>query len=181
MAVDRVAHVEELLTRIEDDPAACEAVAAVVELYGEALARLVAGADPVEDELVSHLLLLHDLHPVALPSRVEQALEEVRPYLRSHGGEVELLAVRDGVVRLRLRGSCSGCPASRTTLELAVDEAVRRAAPEVEAIEAEDGEPAAAAGLPLVMAGPAPAAAAPSVPPAAFEACPLPMAPGGPR
>jgi Fe-S cluster biogenesis protein NfuA len=187
-AREHAERLEHLLERLEDLPpaardAATEAAATLLALYGEALARIAARV-PVDalagDELVAHLLMVHGLHPVPVAERVEGALEEVRPYLRSHGGEVELLGVRDGVVRLRLRGSCSGCPASRTTLELAVDEAVRRAAPEIEAIEAEDGEPAAPAGLPLVMSAPAPAPA-PRLPAAAFESCPLPMAPGGPR
>jgi Fe-S cluster biogenesis protein NfuA/nitrite reductase/ring-hydroxylating ferredoxin subunit len=135
--VDDVAHVEELLTRIEDDPAACEAVAAVVELYGEALRLLVSGVDPAQDELLSHLLVLHDLHPVAVERRVEAALDEVRPYLRSHGGDVELVAVEDGVAKLRLAGTCNGCPSSSATMRLAVEEAVLKAAPELARVEAE--------------------------------------------
>ena len=133
----QVAHVESLLEAIEDDERATEAVAAVVELYGEALARVVAGADPVEDELVSHLLLLHGLHPVDLESRVQGALEEVKPYLHSHGGDVELVGIEEGTARLRLAGTCNGCPSSTTTMRLAIEEAVMRAAPELEAIDAE--------------------------------------------
>ena len=56
-----------------------------------ALAEALAG-----DELVAHLLLLHGLHPVPLEERVRGALDEVRPYLDSHGGDVELLGVEDG-------------------------------------------------------------------------------------
>jgi Fe-S cluster biogenesis protein NfuA/nitrite reductase/ring-hydroxylating ferredoxin subunit len=134
---ERVAHVEALLEAIEDDEAATDAVAAVVELYGEALARLVAGANPVEDELVSHLLLLHGIHPVDLESRVEGALDEVRPYLHSHGGGVELVAIEDGVARLRLAGTCNGCPSSSATMRLAVEEAVLKAAPELTGVDAE--------------------------------------------
>jgi Fe-S cluster biogenesis protein NfuA/nitrite reductase/ring-hydroxylating ferredoxin subunit len=134
---ERVARVEALLAEIEDDAAATDALAAVVELYGEALARLVAGADPVEDELVSHLLLVHGLHPVEVEARVRGALEEVRPYLRSHGGEVELLAIDDTVARVRLHGSCDGCPSSATTMRLAIEDAVLKAAPELSAVEAE--------------------------------------------
>jgi Fe-S cluster biogenesis protein NfuA/nitrite reductase/ring-hydroxylating ferredoxin subunit len=150
--VDDVAHVEELLTRIEDDPAACEAVAAVVELYGEALRRLVSGVDPAQDELLSHLLVLHDLHPVAVESRVEAALDEVRPYLRSHGGDVELVAVEDGVANLRLAGTCNGCPSSSATMRLAVEEAVLKAAPELSRVEAE-GATAAEAKPALLQIG----------------------------
>ena len=61
--------------------------------------------------------------------RVLGALDEVRPYLATHGGGVELLDVSDGVVRLRLEGSCNGCPSSALTLQSAVDEAIMRAAP----------------------------------------------------
>lgn len=134
---DKVARVESLLEAIEDDARATEAVGALVELYGEALARLVGGADPLEDELVSHLLLLHDLHPVDLETRVGQALEEVKPYLRSHGGDVELVGIDDGVARLRLAGTCNGCPSSSATMRLAIEEAVMKAAPELSAVEAE--------------------------------------------
>jgi Fe-S cluster biogenesis protein NfuA len=137
IAAELVGRAEAALDAIEDDPRATAALQAVVELYGEALARLMAGADPLEDELVSHLLLLHDLHPVDVETRVARALEEVRPYLGSHGGGVELLGVADGVVRLRLDGTCNGCPSSRVTLSSAIEEAVLRAAPEVERVEAE--------------------------------------------
>ena len=81
---------------------------------------------------------MHGLHPYDVPTRVEQALEGVRPYLGSHGGDVELLEVTDdGAVRLRLLGSCDGCPSSAVTLELAVQDAIEAAAPEVVAIEVE--------------------------------------------
>jgi Fe-S cluster biogenesis protein NfuA/nitrite reductase/ring-hydroxylating ferredoxin subunit len=90
-----------------------------------------------EDELVSSLLLLHGLHPQDVETRVVRALEEVRPYLQSHGGNVELLGVEGGVARLRLQGSCSGCPSSTMTLKLAIEEAVQKAAPDLEGIEAE--------------------------------------------
>src|ERR671928_650486 len=111
------AEVRELVARVESllgglDERATEAVQALVELYGEALSRFLAGADPASDELLSHLLLVHDLHPVDIETRVRQALEDVRPYLGSHGGDVELLAVDGGVARLRLGGACKGCPAS---------------------------------------------------------------------
>jgi Fe-S cluster biogenesis protein NfuA/nitrite reductase/ring-hydroxylating ferredoxin subunit len=90
------------------------------------------------DELVAGLLVVHGLHPYGVEERVERALEAVRPYLGSHGGDVELLGVSDeGVVRLRLLGSCDGCPSSSVTLELAVEGAIQEAAPEVSAIEIE--------------------------------------------
>ena len=111
---------------------------ALLDMYGEGLSRIVAACDvPVEDELVAHLLLLHGLHPVPVRERVLGALDEVRPYLAAHGGGVELLGVDDGVVRLRLEGACNGCPSSALTLQSAVEEAILRAAPDIERIEAE--------------------------------------------
>jgi len=137
---ERVAGIERQLAALEDDPRALETVAAVVELYGEALRRVVAFAPPaelLEDELVSHLLLVHDVHPRPVEERVAEALEQVRPYLGSHGGDVELLGVEEGVVRVRLVGTCNGCPSSTATLRGAIEDAVARAAPEVQAVEAE--------------------------------------------
>lgn len=148
-AREHAARVEALLDELEAiaDPIAqskaLEAVQGLVELYGEGLARVVERAGPelatelAADELVAHLLIVHDLHPEPLEARVRGALEQVRPYLESHGGDVELRGVVDGTVRLRLQGSCSGCPSSTATLEHAIEEQIRKAAPEVERIDAE--------------------------------------------
>jgi Fe-S cluster biogenesis protein NfuA len=135
----------ELVARIDvllEDARDVELVQALVELYGEGLARIVAH-DPERmaalagDELVSHLLLLHGLHPIPLEERVRGALAEVRPYLEQHGGDVELLAVEHGVARVRLRGTCNGCPSSTATLRHAIEDAIQRAAPDIEEIDAE--------------------------------------------
>jgi Fe-S cluster biogenesis protein NfuA/nitrite reductase/ring-hydroxylating ferredoxin subunit len=124
---------------------------ALLDMYGEGLRRILERADGralAEDELISHLLLLHDLHPVPVEERVAEALESVRPYLESHGGDVELVGVEEGVVHLRLSGSCNGCPSSTMTLKLAIEDAIQRMAPEVERVEAEGvSKPAAAPGL----------------------------------
>ena len=138
-----IERVEALLDQVEAFPrqqreVATELVQALLEMYGEGLQRIVAACDvPVEDELVAHLLLLHGLHPVPVRERVTGALDEVRPYLATHGGGVELLDVADGVVRLRLEGACHGCPSSAATLRGAVEEAIARAAPDVDRIETE--------------------------------------------
>lgn len=137
-----------------------ELVRLVVELYGAGLERLLelaydAGAldddllaTLAADELVSSLLLVHGLHPYGVQERVERALDGVRPYLGSHGGDVRLLEVTDdGVVRLRLLGSCDGCASSAVTLEFAVDGAVRSAAPEIVRIDVETESPGAAGGV----------------------------------
>jgi Fe-S cluster biogenesis protein NfuA/nitrite reductase/ring-hydroxylating ferredoxin subunit len=165
----RVARMETLLEEIEalEDPHARsrsgEMVGVLLDLYGEGLARMMemvaegAGREKTfasfaDDELVSHLLLLHGLHPLDLQERVVQALEEVRPYLRSHGGNVELLGVEGDVARVRLRGSCDGCASSAMTLKLAIEEAIQKAAPEIERVEAEGvAEPKP---TPTLIAGP---------------------------
>jgi len=101
---------------------------------GEALLRQLA-----DDQLVASLLVLHGLHPDDLPSRVQKALVRVRPYLGSHGGDIEVVEAdpHSGVVRLRMRGSCDGCPSSAITVKLAVEGAIRELAPEVTSIEVE--------------------------------------------
>ena len=151
---ERVARMEALLGEIEslEDPKAkskaAEVVQVLLELYSEGLARMMEAISQggngerifealTEDELVSHLLLLHGLHPLDVQTRVVRALEEVRPYLQSHGGNVELLGVEGGVARVRMEGSCDGCPSSTVTLKLAIEEAILKAAPDLERIEAE--------------------------------------------
>ncbi|HEY5195029.1 MAG TPA: NifU family protein [Solirubrobacteraceae bacterium] len=152
-AREQVAKVEGLLEQLEAlvDPTAretaIEVVQALLDLYGEGLDRIVEVlaehddgtlAEALgEDELVAHLLLLHGLHPVPVEQRVQGALESVLPYLQSHGGSVELLSVKDAVVQLRLEGSCSGCPSSSMTLKLAIEDAILKAAPDVEEVRAE--------------------------------------------
>ena len=116
----------------------------VTDLYGAVLERMMDVALAVDpgladrfatDDLVASLLLVHGLHPYDVERRVSDALDTVRPYLGSHGGDVSLLGVSDGVVRLQFQGSCKSCPSSSVTLELAVEDAVRAAAPEIEWIE----------------------------------------------
>ncbi|MFJ5289231.1 NifU family protein [Streptomyces sp. NPDC088348] len=127
-----------------------ELVRLVTDFYGAGLERLLdlvhehgklddeVLAALAADDLVASLLLVHGLHPYGVETRVEEALESVRPYLGSHGGDVELLGVTaEGVVTLRLLGSCDGCPSSSATLKLAVQSAVEAAAPEITGIEVE--------------------------------------------
>jgi Fe-S cluster biogenesis protein NfuA len=84
------------------------------------------------DPLVEGLLLLHGLHPVDVDTRIQQALDRVRPYLGSHAGGVEYLGVdADGVARLQLQGTCHGCASSAITAEHTIQAAVEEAAPEV--------------------------------------------------
>ncbi|MEV0384028.1 NifU family protein [Nonomuraea sp. NPDC050643] len=158
--------IERLLTGLRagrDREAAEELVGLLVGMYGEALARvvtllrerapaLIGGL--TEDDLLESLLLLHDLHPLDTGARIQRALDRVRPYLGSHAGGVEYLGVDErGVVRLRLRGSCDGCPSSALTVQAAIEGAVMDAAPEVNGIEV-DGVTEA----PLLQIGPRPPA-----------------------
>jgi Fe-S cluster biogenesis protein NfuA/nitrite reductase/ring-hydroxylating ferredoxin subunit len=150
--------IEGLIRKIEtlpDPEARASAVAlvqALMEFHGAGLDRMMEiiaesgeGGYAVfdrfaADDLVGSLLLLYGLHPLPLEARVTQALDKVRPYLDSHGGNVELLGVTDGVVRLRMQGSCKSCPSSSMTLKLAIEEAIYAAAPDVVTIEAEGVE-----------------------------------------
>ena len=129
--------------------AALELVQSVVELHGAALQRLIdrcletAEGERVltaalEDNLVAGMFLLHSLHPDDIETRVIRGLEAVRPYLKSHGGDCELVSVRDGIVRLKLHGTCGSCPSSSLTLKNAVEEALYEAAPDILEIVAEN-------------------------------------------
>lgn len=152
MNVDAVGRrVEDLLDQIagRDEVAAElteELVRELMALYGAGLGRVLdrmAAAAPdalrelTADPLVGGLLVLHDLHPDDVAARVEGALEQVRPYLASHGGGVQLLGVTGDVALLRLEGSCDGCGSSQVTLQHAVEGAVLDAAPEIDRIEVE--------------------------------------------
>lgn len=128
----------------------------ITDLYGAALAQMMAtvsAAGPeltdrvAADDLVASLLLVHGLHPHDTERRVADALDTVRPYLGSHGGDVTLLGVVDGRVRLQLRGNCKSCPSSSVTLELAVEDAVRAAAPEITGIDVVTADTDAVSGV----------------------------------
>jgi Fe-S cluster biogenesis protein NfuA/nitrite reductase/ring-hydroxylating ferredoxin subunit len=159
-----------------------ELLSTVLDLHGEALSRMLAALGPrgepeadrllgrmAEDDLIRGVLLLHGLHPMDLRTRVEGALESVRPYMRSHGGGVELLGIAGDTVRIRLEGHCQGCPSSTVTLKLAVEKAIYEAAPDIAGIEVDDPVSAAPAGPPDIsglVALPMIAAAAPRQAPA---------------
>ena len=68
-----------------------------------------------QDPIIHTLLLLYDLVPSKERAEVEAALDLVRPYMQSHGGEIEVLHVEDGVVHMRLSGACHGCAGSTSS------------------------------------------------------------------
>jgi Fe-S cluster biogenesis protein NfuA len=158
--------VETLLERVESVPDPVRAtvfdlIQALLELYGEALARVVAAVDEngddglrsrlTDDELVSYLLLLHGLHPLDLATRVRRALDRVRP--RLSGAEAELVEVTGGVVRLRL--SAAGCRSSAARHRAVLEEAVRDAAPEADRVEVAEAAPTVLIPLASLSTGPA--------------------------
>lgn len=167
----RVEHIDEMVQRLDEvaDPViratSKELVQSLMAFHGAALERIVeglkAGGSPgqallaqlARDELVRSVLVLYNLHPENVETRVKEALEKTRPYLKSHGGNVELVGIDDGeAVRLRMQGSCHGCPSSALTLKMAIEDAIREAAPEVTTIVVVDDTPprTESAALPLV-------------------------------
>jgi Fe-S cluster biogenesis protein NfuA len=124
-----------------------ELVRLVVELYGAGLRRLLEIVDEAGgldetvlerlagDDLVASLLLVHGLHPYSVEERIERALARQRPLLDAHGGDVRLLGVSGGVVRLRVYGG-GGCGSA--ALRAAAERAVAEAAPEVARVEVEE-------------------------------------------
>src|SRR5262249_39039345 len=119
-----LARVQELTEALEALPdgrekeVAEDLIGAIVELYGHGFRRVVEALDDagapgqaihgrlIDDGVGASLLLIHDLYPIDLETRVREALDGVRPYMESHGGDVELLGLEDGIARLRLAGSC---------------------------------------------------------------------------
>lgn len=137
---EALARLNDLLEEVEQTPGpagalALDAVSALARIYGEALARAighVAGTPAVReaflnDELLGHLLVLHDLHPEPVDRRVSRVIAKLSRPLDDHGGRVELAEIHDGVATVRL--STHGC-GSAGIAEF-VREAVLAAAPEL--------------------------------------------------
>jgi len=144
-----------------------ELAATIVAMYGDGLRRIIAAIEDAreagegilaalaQDGAVGSLLLIHDLYPVTLEDRVLEALDTVRPYMESHGGDVRLLGLEGGVARLALQGSCHGCAASRATLELAIKQALDEHAPDLAGLEVEGVvEPPPILELPIIQSPP---------------------------
>ncbi len=154
---EKMQRVEELITSVEEWPdagnreIALEVIQTLMDFHGAGIGRMMditadAGAagyaifdDLVRDDLVANLLLLYGLHPADIRDRVLNAIEMVRPSLNLHEGDVELLGIENGIVNLRLKGSCDGCPSSALTLKHTIEEAIYAAAPDVTSVEVEGG------------------------------------------
>ncbi len=147
--------IQELVEKIGTlhDPAARrmlqECLESVLSFYGHGLERILeiiekTGVDGekvrdalIHDPGVRGLLLIHGLHPISLEARLTEALDKVRPYMESHGGNVELLSLENDYAKLRLQGHCQTCPSSTVTLELAVRAAIEEACPDLAGFEVE--------------------------------------------
>jgi Fe-S cluster biogenesis protein NfuA/nitrite reductase/ring-hydroxylating ferredoxin subunit len=126
-----------------------ECTEALLAFYGRGLNRILqiidqAGPDGykvyrdlLNDDVINGLLLIHDLHPMGLEARLLAALDKVRPYLQSHGGNVELVSLQNDIAKLRLQGTCRGCASSSITLELAIRHAIEQACPDLAHFEVE--------------------------------------------
>ncbi|MFS0513904.1 NifU family protein [Nostoc sp. UIC 10607] len=140
-----------------DESQRCVAVGlkrAIEDLHKAALTNLIkslkqesmsALRHAVADELVYAVLLYHELvkPPKApLAQRIQTALEEVRPGLKSHNGDVELVAIKPpDTVEVRLIGTCSSCPASTLTLSQGVEQAIKNHCPEISKVVAVNYNP----------------------------------------
>ena len=144
---DMGARVEELLGEIRAaDPGVArkaeEVVGLLVDLYGEALGRVVDLGEAiggelldqvVDDPLLASLLLLHGLHPEPVDVRIERALDRIRPGLGGKKLDVVRLA-DDGALRLRLSSPLDGCPSTIGTVQQTIEDAVTEWAPEVQSV-----------------------------------------------
>lgn len=125
---------------------------AVEEVHKVGLTKIVRAlkADPrgkeilfelVDDPAVRMLFGMHGLIRADLRTRAERVIEMVRPQIQSHGGDVALIAVEDGVAHVRLSGSCTGCSVSAVTLRNTVEEALKGQCPEITEVRQIPEEP----------------------------------------
>ncbi len=129
--------------------------AAIDAINKETLTRLIRAlkSDPsaltalkgaLSDDVVYSVLRYHELVKPSLHERLEEALDSVRPYLESHGGNVEIVKVDPpNKVTIRLLGSCDGCPAAGLTLSAGVEKAINEYCPEITEIVKAKGGPSA--------------------------------------
>ncbi len=156
--VDGIETLERLASRIDQAAAvvdkldhqardsAHELQHAIEAFHKEALTRMVRRLkdDPrgkellfemVDDPLIYALFVRHAIVRPNIVMRVSRVLDLARPYIRSHGGDVELVEVRDNVVYVRLHGSCNGCSLSAVTLRDEIEAALRTNIPEITGVQ----------------------------------------------
>jgi Fe-S cluster biogenesis protein NfuA len=71
-----------------------------------------------------------------MKDKVQKALDKIRPHLQADGGDVDLVEVKDGIVKLRLKGACGGCPMAAMTLKNGIERALKEEIPEVKEVVA---------------------------------------------
>jgi len=143
-----LARLEDLLKEVEglDEPVrdrVFELLDGIDLLHRTALGRLGAHLSPGtlrdlrDDPQIGWML---DAYAVGVDERAaaDAALDDIRPYIASHGGSVEVLEARGGIVRVKLAGACSGCTASAVTLTEGIERAFRDNFPAFVAMEVED-------------------------------------------
>ncbi|KAA9038581.1 hypothetical protein FW778_13565 [Ginsengibacter hankyongi] len=149
-------HIQQLIEEIEtlnDTKAksiAEECIQEILSFYGKGIEKILkiisdgnstAAKDIynrlIDDSFLNGLLLIHDLHPLDLKTRLYKALEKVKPYMDSHDGSVEIVSVDNGIVKLKLAGNCKGCPSSSSTLELGIRQAIEEYCPDIVSLEVE--------------------------------------------
>jgi Fe-S cluster biogenesis protein NfuA len=178
--VQRIGALVAELEKIADPEARASAKALVqllLDLHAVGLERMLeivakegdAGQHAIDelgqDSLVSSLLVLYGLHPLDLESRVARAVEKVQPRVRKGGGELELLGIAKGIVRLQIQVTGHACGSTGKTLKAMVEEACYEAAPDMNQLLIEGlEEPSGASGfVPLGKLGGVIAAATGSV------------------
>lgn len=155
----QAARIEALLQEIAAFPDARargkmeELLRALLNLYGEGLARLLALTKQAEtagqalvgtfagDELVGSLLLLHGLHPVELETRIHQALDKIRASTQARGVSLELTCIENGVAYLWLTDNSHGCASSLNALKQRIEQSIYSAAPDLDEIRFEEVAP----------------------------------------
>lgn len=70
-----------------------------------------------------------------MEEKIKKVLEKVKPSLQADGGDVEFVEVTDGVVKVRLKGACAGCPMSQMTLKMGIEKILKEQIPEVKSVE----------------------------------------------
>ncbi len=97
--------------------------------------------DLVDEPTVYALFVMHGLVRGDLQTQVSRAIDLVRPYMQSHGGDVHLVRVEGKTAYVRLQGNCNGCSMSSVTLQNTVEESLREHVPEIETVEVVPDEP----------------------------------------
>lgn len=154
---ETIARIETLIDAVESysDPSIKRTVFELLDwldaLHRDGLSRLAGGLASIgyfdkamDDPLVAKLFSIYGLLEVEDPEKlVHEALDEIRPYIHSHGGEIDVTSIDGGIVRVKMHGSCEGCPSSVVTLTQSFEKAVRSRWPSLVRIEVEDDGDAA--------------------------------------